>query len=191
MTNENRCGSKGGRRAKKKLSHPGDEISKFQEVEGGEGDTRCIGTSEIQWAEARNTYLIDHARANHFRIGIDQYLTAQTRAVRPSIYNIKRRGQNLTRLRHGLSFMFLNHSILTMEQDLREIEGKEKEGRRIFFRWIRVDIRGCDVFFFFFLSLRGIYSRKNETENASSMILDQYRRMLLQNVLNFNKLIQY
>lgn len=46
--------------------------------------------------------------------------------------------------------MFLNHSILTMEQDLREIEGKEKEGRRIFFRWIRVDIRGCDVFFFFF-----------------------------------------
>lgn len=88
--------------------------------------------------------------------------------------------------------MFLNHSILTMEQDLREIEGKEEEGRRIFFRWIRVDIRGCDVFFFFFsLSLRGIYSRKNETENASSMILDQYRRMLLQNVLNFNKLIQY
>lgn len=150
MTNENRCGSKGGRRAKKKLSHPGDEISKFQEVEGGEGDTRCIGTSEIQWVEARNTYLIDHARANHFRIGIDQYLTAQTRAVRPSIYNIKRRGQNLTRLRHGLSFMFLNHSILTMEQDLREIEGKEEEGRRIFFRWIRVDIRGCDVFFFFF-----------------------------------------
>lgn len=29
--------------------------------------------------------------------------------------------------------MFLNHSILTMEQDLREIEGKEEEGRRIFF----------------------------------------------------------
>ena len=37
MTNENRCGSKGGRRAKKKLSHPGDEISKCQGVEGEGG----------------------------------------------------------------------------------------------------------------------------------------------------------
>lgn len=137
---------------KKNFPIPGMKFRNSRRWRGG-GDTRCIGTSEIQWAEARNTYLIDHARANHFRIGIDQYLTAQTRAVRPSIYNIKRRGQNLTRLRHGLSFMFLNHSILTMEQDLREIEGKEEEGRRIFFRWIRVDIRGCDVFFFFFFSL--------------------------------------
>lgn len=42
MTNENRCGSK-GRRAKKKLSHPGDEISKFQEVEGGGGGRREKG----------------------------------------------------------------------------------------------------------------------------------------------------
>lgn len=119
---------------KKNFPIPGMKFRNSRRQRGrGEGDTRCIGTSEIQWAEARNTYLIDHARANHFRIGIDQYLTAQTRAVRPSIYNIKRRGQNLTRLRHGLSFMFLNHSILTMEQDLREIEGKEEEGRRIFF----------------------------------------------------------
>lgn len=62
-------------------------------------------------------------------------------AVHPSIYNIKR-GQNLTRLCYGLSFMFLNHSILTMER-LREIEGKEKEGRRISFRWINSSNRGC------------------------------------------------
>lgn len=66
---------------------------KFRNFRGWRGgrDTRCIGTSEIQWAEARNTYLIDHARANHFRIGIDQYLTAQTRrpSAASSIYNIK------------------------------------------------------------------------------------------------------
>lgn len=70
-------------------------------------------------------------------------------AVRPSIYNIKR-GQNLTRLCYGLSFMFLNHSILTVER-LRAIERKQKEGRRIFW-WIQatVDIVEHVIFFFSF-----------------------------------------
>lgn len=59
-----------------KLSPLANEISKFHCVKHSQ---LRVSKPEIQWAEARNTYLIDHARANHFRIGIDQYLMLQTR----------------------------------------------------------------------------------------------------------------
>lgn len=149
MTNENRCGSK-GRWPKKKLSHPADEISKFQEMGGG---GRGRGEGYALYRNKRNP-MGGSAKYISHRSCSRQSLSYRDRsifdgantAVRPSIYNIKR-GQNLTRLCYGLSFMFLNHSILTVE---RAIERKEKEGRRIFW-WIQatVDIWACDFFFSF------------------------------------------
>lgn len=137
MTNENRCGSK-GRRPKKKLSHPADEISKFQEV----GEEYALYRNKRNPMGGSAKYISHRSCSRQSLSYRDRSIfDGANTAVHPSIYNIKR-GQNLTRLCYGLSFMFLNHSILTMER-LREIEGKEKEGRRISFRWINSSNRGC------------------------------------------------